>query len=179
MTRMELEYRYRAKEPSDISAHLATLYEIVTRYDKPRVIELGVRFGNSTSALLAGVEKTGGHLWSVDIEPPRVPFWWLDSGLWTLTVGDDRDPAIIEVLPECDVLFIDTSHTFDHTLEELTAYVPKVKPGGVVLLHDTEYEPENGCQVARALDQFAPGWVNIPGSFGLGMFHRDRLERAA
>ena len=43
-----------------------------------------------------------------------------------------------------DLLFIDTSHQYRHTLDELTVYGPRVKPGGVILLHDTDLEVAPG-----------------------------------
>jgi cephalosporin hydroxylase len=138
----------------------------------------------STAAFLAGAEKVDGHVWSVDIAPPGVPPWWAETGRWTLTVGDDIDPAVADAQPvEVDVLFIDTSHTFDQTLAELRLYVPRVRAGGRVLLHDTELDgPDRGYirpggtdvqfPVARALDAFCQeaglSWQNTPGSYGLG-----------
>ena len=38
------------------------------------------------------------------------------------------------------MLFIDTSHAYEHTLAELRKFVPLVAPGGTVLLHDTRLE---------------------------------------
>lgn len=90
------EYAERFSVWSDVQGHLPFLYEhaalprgITSRggdskgesipWGKRKVIlELGVRGGISTSALLAGVEKSGGHLWSVDVEEPQVPAaaWW-------------------------------------------------------------------------------------------------------
>jgi hypothetical protein len=70
MTSFAAEYEQRCREWSDIVDHLPRLYDEVTRYREPQIIELGVRSGNSTAAFLAAVEKVGGHLWSVD---PMVP----------------------------------------------------------------------------------------------------------
>lgn len=176
MTRLQSEYLARCQRPSDISMHLPVLFETVSRYEHATVIELGVRDGNSTAAFLAGVEAVDGHLWSVDIEAPRVPHWWAATGFWTLGIGDDLDRNIASALPECDVLFIDTSHWFDQTLAELRLYCPKVKAGGVVLLHDTEWCPEHEFPVARALDEFSPGWKNLPGSYGLGVISPGLLD---
>jgi len=180
MTALHAEYVARSSVWSDIQGHLPTLHDSVLEYPNAVVLELGVRWGTSTSALLAGVEVVSGHLWSVDINPPQVPDWWRLTDLWTLTVGDDLAVSVIEAQPaELDVLFIDTSHAYDHMLAELRTYVPRVKPGGVVLCHDTELEaPEMvGMQppfpVARALDVFCDetgrSWTNNTGSYGLGI----------
>jgi predicted O-methyltransferase YrrM len=127
-------YDQRCLLDSDIVGHMPRLYAEAA-IGNAQIIELGVRTGNSTSAFLAAVEQHGGHVWSVDIVQPDVP--WHDHPQWTLTIADDRD--VVDVLPDdVDVLFIDTSHFYGHTLSELRHYVPKVRTGGVVLMHDTE-----------------------------------------
>jgi predicted O-methyltransferase YrrM len=166
---------------SDIQQHLPELRDTAARYPGARVLELGVRWATSTAALLAGAAAADGHVWSVDIAQPTYPQWWLESGRWTLTVGDDCDPAIADRQPpQVDVLFIDTNHVYRHTLAELRLYVPRVTPGGVVLCHDTELEavPDGGDRpepypASRALDTFCAetglAWVNRSGCYGLGV----------
>jgi predicted O-methyltransferase YrrM len=179
---LHAEYTSRLGPWSDIQGHLTTLYDTVRAYPSAVVLELGVRWATSTAALLAGAAEVGGHVWSVDIAHPTYPEWWHDTGMWTLTVGDDTDPLVSLDQPDLlDVLFIDTSHAYDHTLHELRLYVPRVKPGGTVLLHDTELEaPELvGEQppfpVAKALDVYCGevgiDWENRTGSYGLGVIH--------
>jgi len=157
---------------TDIRDQLPALFERACRYDRVQVTEFGVRTGESTSAFLAAAEATGGHVHSFDIAGPQVPAWWAGSGLWTFTYGSSLDPAT--VVPECDVLFLDTSHAFDDTVMELARLVPSVAPGGLVLCHDTRlarapFEPR---AVARALDVYCTGlglsWLELGGEFGLG-----------
>lgn len=161
---------------SDIVGHLPFLHDTVIGLDAQVVVELGVRSGNSTAALLAAVERTGGHLWSVDIDAPNLPF---DSDSWTVIVGDDL--AVADQLPETiDVLFIDTSHTYPHTLAELRLYGPRAS---VILLHDTDLEHPDGAPpapafpVASAIDTWCAetgcSWENRPGSYGLGVIDRE------
>lgn len=175
------EYAQRLGPWSDIQQHLPELYETAGRYPAARVLELGVRWGTSTAALLAGVEVCGGHLWSVDIAEPAVPDWWRTCDRWTLTVGSDLAPDVMAGQPsQIDVLFVDTSHVYEQTLAELRLYVPRVVPGGTVLCHDTELaapEAANGqgpeYPVAAALDTYCDEtglvWVNRPGCYGLGV----------
>jgi predicted O-methyltransferase YrrM len=172
------QYLIRSRSVSDIWEHLPFLRDTTLGYPAPRVVELGVRTGNSTAAFLAAIEERGaGHVWSVDITTPRVPPWWLGSPWWTLRVGDDRDPAIRDaVAGDCgaaDIVFIDSSHEYGHTLAELESWFPLLRPGGVALLHDTEW---SGRDVARALDAFCGErnltWVNRPGCNGMGVIRK-------
>ena len=168
---------------SDIQGHLQFLHDLVTARPGARVLELGVRSGTSTAVLLDAVDLAKGHLWSVDLEPPRVPSWWPLTGRWTLTVGDDLAAHVLAQQPTMvDVLLIDTSHTYDHTLAELDAYVPRMRPGGVVCCHDTELVGHDARgygvtgpdgPVRRALDDYCDAadlsWSERPGSFGMGV----------
>jgi predicted O-methyltransferase YrrM len=138
-THRELEEGYAARLAvwSDIQEQAPILRDTARRYWKPTIIELGTRTGESTSAFLAGVSATGGHVYSMDIGPATNE--WLHTDLWDFMSADDMSDAAAEWLPdECDILFIDTSHTYEHTLAELRRYVPRVRPGGTVLMHDPE-----------------------------------------
>lgn len=171
MSRLRQYYRERAgtAEQHDIRDQMPVLYAWARHAQK--VIELGVRSGGSTCALLAALEKSGGELWSADINVPQVPLWWHELPFWHLYVGDDTDPAVVQFCPDnVDLLFIDTSHYYDHTVAELNLYVPKVRPGGTVLLHDTG---PGWPDVARALNDWCPqaglAWYDHPGWPGLGV----------
>jgi hypothetical protein len=157
------------------------------------VVELGVRSGNSTAALMAAVEKTGGHLWSVDIMIPAWPLEFYGRGFATLIIGDDLEVADqvgpqIEVTTFADaeprfipggidVLFIDTSHHYEQTLNELNLYGPRAR---TILLHDTELEEpyqapphDPKYPVSKAIDDWCAktgrNWINRTGCYGLGV----------
>jgi predicted O-methyltransferase YrrM len=193
---LEAEYQARVRAWSDIQGHLAWLLAAATSHHQPRLLELGVRSGNSTAALLLAADRADGHLWSVDAERPRVPSWWPMTGRWTLLVGDDlalAEEAAADPLPhprrqgwllpdQVDLLLVDTSHTYEHTLAELQAYVPRMRPGGLVCCHDVELvgHDQRGFgltgpdgPVRRALDDYCAAaglsWEHREGSFGLGV----------
>ena len=177
--RIRTEYDERGIGWSDLGAHLPRLYEFARGYRAPTIIELGVRDGASTVAFLRAVSEVGGHVHSADIRHPQVPIWWADTQWWTFHVGDDLSTPILDALPErADIVFIDTSHYYDHTLAELHTYVPRVKRGGLVLCHDTELEvppdwPGIHYPVQHALDDYCAEtgrtWENISGDSGLGV----------
>ncbi len=160
---VEGDYLANCAGPGDME-HIRRLFEIACSYDRVRVLELGVRTGISTSAWLAAAEKAGGHVWSVDVQPPMVPASWEKSGLWTLTVADDLGALPVLDGLEFDVLFIDTSHEFGHTLAELVRFYPRVVPGGRVLAHDTVWF----AGVRHALDAFGLPWAEWGGRWGMG-----------
>lgn len=134
--------RQHAAKETDIHEHLARLHGLVLYLNAKRVIELGVRDGESTVALLEGVHETGGHLWSVDVMPcdqakATIVSYGL-QGRWTFNQADDVAFAQQWREGTVDLVFIDTSHMADHTRLELAAYHPLVAPHGAMAFHDTE-----------------------------------------
>jgi predicted O-methyltransferase YrrM len=171
MTPLQAGYRERAAMDHDIKAQMPVLYAWA-RLPGARIIELGVRGGNSTAALLAGIEQSGGELWSVDINEPGTPAEWGGLPFWHLLVADDTSEQAVAFCPgDVDVLFIDTSHFYPHTLQELRLYVPKVKPGGVVLLHDTDRAewPDVGKSLDEYCGETGLTWYDHPWWHGLGV----------
>jgi predicted O-methyltransferase YrrM len=52
--------------------------------------------------------------------------------------GLSLDSKVLSILPtKIDLLFIDTSHEYKDTLDEITAYLPRLVPGGMIALHDS------------------------------------------
>jgi predicted O-methyltransferase YrrM len=178
-------YLDRLSRWSDIQEYLPFLHEQARSRPGCRVLELGARRGNSTLAFLAGCAESGGHVTSCDIDDVRRfpdgigPFG--ASPRWTFTRGDDMDQTVQSLLPaQVDVLFLDTSHEYEHTLAELRVYVPRVVPGGVALFHDTNVMGWPGYRwdrdispVHAALDEYCAeagsAWENLPGIYGLGV----------
>lgn len=156
------DLRQWAYDQVDMAPHIATLTELARQCHT--IVEWGVRGGVSTWALLDGLPENG-RLYSVDIVdcvvPPRVS----DDPRWTFLVGDDLDPAIQGLLPAvCDLVFIDTSHTYEQTAGEL-AYALALHPLWIVM-HDYVMEP-----VARAADEFCAreGWKVIDNELPYGL----------
>lgn len=111
------------------------------------VVELGTRSGESTGAIGKAVAEGNDvlnrniRLYSIDIDPVHDRALELinKSGCkkyWEYIQGDD-----MEVVKNWDkpinFLFIDTSHEYEHTKNELKYWVTKVVSGGSILFHDT------------------------------------------
>lgn len=172
-------YAEQCKTPSDIWLHLPRMVELVEALDAKHVIELGTRTGVSTIAWLHALERTGGRLTSVDLDAkPPIGDW----PHWSFIQADDLDPNIFgySAMTRADVVFIDTSHHLAQTRAELEKYLPLVRSGGVICLHDTELEWPEGAPIAdgpfpvkRALTEFVErhGFecINYPDSWGFAI----------
>lgn len=172
------DYAERCATPSDINEHLPRMVGLVRGLNAQHVIELGTRTGVSTIAWLYALEKTGGRLTSVDLDTrPQIG----DYEHWSFIQGDDCDPLVLEQLEPADIVFIDSSHHYGHTLRELAIYRWLVKPGGVICLHDTQLPYPEGTAppkdpsfpVKKAVREFVAengfDWVNYPECWGFAI----------
>lgn len=169
------DYARLCVTPSDIVDHLPRFVAMVQELDATHVIELGTRTGVSTIAWLYALEGRG-RLTSVDIDA-KPPIG--DHDHWTFVQGDDLSMKVLERMKPADVVFIDTSHFFSHTIAELETYLPLVKPGGRIVLHDTLLRRPEGSPprplfpVRTAIQEFTAKhdltWHEYPDSWGLGV----------
>lgn len=139
--RKYIEYR---GTPSDIHHHL----ELLSGLSRGFVIELGTRGGVSTTALLYGVERFGGHVLSIDVVDCSKTHY--GNKHWTFLQADSRDTRARDavrsimnvwstVYTQPTLLFIDTLHTYEHVREELDLW-STLNPKYIVV-HDTESFP--------------------------------------
>lgn len=164
----------RARRHTDIADHLPTIF-IEARIAEPSlIVELGVRGGESTFALEQVARLHDAKLVGVDLDPcgnasafeqwhfvqdddvrfgRRFPKWCQNHGL----------PSTI------DVLFVDTSHHYDHTVREIDVWFPHLSESAVALFHDTNLTP----WYRRRDGSIGRAWDNDRGVIGALEHHLD------
>jgi len=184
----------RVQTPSDINEHLELLHNLVAGTNAQKIVELGVRGGNSTCALVIAASQTGGFVTSVDHgggaeysgEPPTMDVLNQTSsiiadklnlgGYWSLVIKDDLEFAR-EYDDEIDVLMIDTSHSYEQTKKELATWGHKVVSGGFVIVHDTVSFPEQNKAIWEFLDENQlSDYVEHKNCNGLGIIIKGKDE---
>ncbi len=137
-------YQFHLTHWSDIQDHLPRLFEAA----RGNCLEIGVRSGVSTSALLAGIEEHGGHLWSVDIN--NCPAFY-GHPQWSFRRADTvNDFNVRELLAqEYEVLLVDGDHTYEGALSDLKHFGPLAKR---IFVHDTNAPDFPG--VKKAVEEF-------------------------
>jgi hypothetical protein len=131
MKSIENNYKHYCSIPSDIHEHLPNLKRYASLSES--IVELGVRDAVSTWAFLAG---NPDRLLSVDIfrspnidhvveacqhRPELFEFW--------------QKSSLEIIIPQCDLLFIDTFHNFNQLSKELKLHHDNVNKW--IILHDT------------------------------------------
>ena len=141
-------------EARDISHHLPLLFFLVVEFRLKNIVELGTRTGNSSLTLLEAAQYVGGRVLSVDIQPcleaqRRIHKTNL-AHLWTFIHANDLELELDLIPRPIDLLFVDTNHQYQTTIQELNRYGPLVRTGSWIVLHD--YTSFTG--VAHAVEEF-------------------------
>jgi hypothetical protein len=164
---------------SDIRDHLGTIFWEAVAAQPRLIVELGTRGGISTRALLAAAEISNGRVLSIDVaDCPDLDLPERLRRRWTFVRADDvafaGEPfaafcACHDLTPRAEVIFVDTSHLYEHTRREIEKWMPRLALRGAMLFHDTNMgsgwfrrldgraEPgwDNGRGVIRAIEEFA------------------------
>lgn len=183
---------------TDISAHLPTLYALAIDHSSISVpiVELGVRTGNSTLALLAACAATHSQLVSYDIDsacPENVRRTAREhTHNWPAcdrAISKRWDFRALDSILAADqwssggfvgMLFIDTIHEYERTRDELAAWLPKLRRDAVICGHDY---PDASGGVKKAVDEFVSvhhelELIVLPHDYGLFVL-LPRTEAAA
>jgi predicted O-methyltransferase YrrM len=161
------------------------LYRLVRKYRPVVVVETGVHFGRSSTAILAALHRNGeGRLISIDL-PKAAPAVNADGRMdyshvegaheigyliprelrdrWTLRLGDARE-LLPPVLAEGIDLFLhDSDHSYTHQTFEYGLAWSALRPGGILASDDTDWSAAWPELLQRHTGQYEP-LSNGPGA---------------
>jgi hypothetical protein len=169
----------------------AIIYYVLIRLLHPAVIlETGVCDGFSSRFILLAMERNShGVLHSIDLPNQDVDLegggrqrdvlplerqtgWLIPNRLrarWQLHLGNAKEllPQVLQELGKIDIFIHDSLHTDDHMLLEYRTAWPYLRPGGLLLSDDTDWNTafgdfasEHGCPTV--LFNFRIGAIRKP-----------------
>lgn len=158
----------RTDKKTAMTDHLSTIFFHTVAMQPRFIVELGTRKGDSTRALLAAAKVCNATVLSVDIDNCG-NLDLLEGVEWHFVQRDDvafgRDEfhtfCADHGLPrQADIIFLDTSHHYEHTRSELEVWMQHLAPGGLMFFHDTHM----GKGIYVRLDgSLGHGWDNQRG----------------
>jgi cephalosporin hydroxylase len=158
------EIRLLACQSNDINEHLETMFVECLLLQPRLIVELGVRDGVSTFVFERAAKLCDASVISADVEDCSSISRY---ERWHFYHGDDVQFASEfnefctgrNIVPSIDLLFVDTSHFYEHTVQEIHAWFPLLAPRAKVLFHDT-----NSRLIGRRKSGgFALAWDNRRG----------------
>jgi hypothetical protein len=178
----------------DSDHHLATIFGLTLQIRAKKILELGVRWGDTSEPLTCAASMVGGHLTAVDI----------DSTMWVCP--EDLKPyytfvkseAIVFLKQEVekgayyDLVYVDDWHAYEHVKVELELIDKITDKKSLILLHDLmaftkdsgdynwfEGSPTGGewsqggpTHAVLELDKNKWEWVTIPVNNGLTILRK-------
>jgi len=128
------------------------------------ILEIGAADGGSSVILAAQAAKRAGRLYSIEGNPKagmmaNLAVYGLQDRCtllpaWSPWLG----PLEQEIPPVIDLLFIDGRHDIRWCLMDYHYWQPRVRPGGVIVFHDTG----GMCREDRAQTDFgSPGYLPL------------------
>ena len=148
-----------------------TLYVLARLLSATRIVEVGVYRG-ATSRFLARAlaDCRGGTLHQVDLCPEalataRATVGQLPRVQLISHRGLSTAPKVLAAVPEgCDLVYLDADHSEHGVESELRCWLPKVRPGGLISIHDTINVPG----VCRAVHRYADSHRTLTMATGRG-----------
>lgn len=123
--------------------------------------EIGSYHGASSCCLASGIRSSEGRVWCIDtwmndaVSDGRsdvFPVWQQSTSRFNevLSVVRGYSHEVVEQVPnELAMLFVDGDHSYEGVKRDLLLYLPKLREGGILVMHDWGHEA-----VRRAAEQF-------------------------
>ena len=173
------------------SAHLPFAADLISAIQPSLIVELGTHYGDSYFGFCQSVAENGLACLCYAVDHWRGEE---HSGLYGEEVFEDVrrhndlyyksfsyllrssfDDAVHQFAGETiDLLHLDGLHTYDAVCHDLRTWLPKVKPGGIVLLHDIAVRHDD-FGVWRLWDELAGEFAEtfaFHHSWGLGVLRK-------
>jgi cephalosporin hydroxylase len=151
-------------EQGAISDHLMILYAESAKVKPKLIVELGVRGGTSTFVFEKVAKRNNSVIVGVDIEDcPKVTdyqnhyFVKQDDIKFAANFGQWCDHK--NICPVIDILFIDSSHEYEHTKKEIEVWLSYLSEKCKVFFHDSNM----GKTYYRKDNSIGFGWDNDRG----------------
>lgn len=142
---------YLLREDVDLLHELAEMLPIMALDDRdPWVADLGVGAGTTALAILE--VRPDAVVAGVDISEDNLN--WAEKLLentghkasWQRIHADASAAAVQFEAEVFDLVMLDTSHEYGATCRELAAWLPKLRPGGILWAHDYDGPESEGVR---------------------------------
>lgn len=156
---LEALYAQHCASGSAMAAHLPRLRTLATGCEQ--AVEFGVKRGASTTALLLGAERVISY--DIAATPQAKALERIAGPRWRYRIEDSRTAT----LPLCDLLLVDSLHTYAQVQAELLAHADRARHW--LVFHDVSTFGEIGAdgETGRPLWAYTVGQSVPPAAYGI------------
>lgn len=136
---------YSNHDDTEISSLIPVLFFHSFIQNPKLIVEAGVCLGYSTQSFQQVNRLTHSLLIGIDNDPNAIPAY---SNIYNGTFALINDLDFPEYYRKSDfkdtpidIVFIDTSHEYTHTLAEIQQFVPLLSANGIIMFHDSYVTP--------------------------------------
>lgn len=164
----QLATAYGFMIPEEIK-YLKTLVKAVPGKDI-RIINIGAGIGTATLAMLEC--RPDSYVFTVDIQDSPHPLGSLAAERMHVqqvgyldrleqVLGDSIEVGMSYTGPDFDAILVDGWHSYEHASGDILTWIPHVKAGGLIMVHD--YGEGNGMWdlVKKAVDEHLAGYKRL------------------
>tara|TARA_B100001250_G_scaffold17061_1_gene14838 strand:- start:416 stop:1168 length:753 start_codon:yes stop_codon:yes gene_type:complete len=176
MSNIEELRAFQKKGINDLGDNSEILLDLVKRMKNKRFMDLGVRYGASSTILSFDADKNNNQVCGCDIyfdsfegsELVNKSYERYQSDSVTLGKNWNKDPF--------DIIFVDTLHTREIVLAEIYFWSKHINEGGYFIFHDTHLNVGRNYEIAgknwKTPDEAVIDFFNIPSKLCKGTAHQ-------
>tara|TARA_B100001094_G_scaffold329870_1_gene393646 strand:- start:3306 stop:4058 length:753 start_codon:yes stop_codon:yes gene_type:complete len=176
MSNIEELRAFQKKGINDLGDNSEILLNLVKRMKNKRFMDLGVRYGASSTILSFDADVNNNQVCGCDIyfdsfegsELVNKSYERYQSDSVTLGKNWNKDPF--------DIIFVDTLHTREIVLAEIYFWSKHINEGGYFIFHDTHLNVGRNYKIAgknwKTPDEAVIDFFNIPSEFCKGTAHQ-------
>ena len=149
-----------------VRAELVDFLNLLIKNDAKNVLQIGLGHWASTHFILSLLVD---HITTIEYDKEFINRYQpeMDKSFETVLQGDSTI-VFKEIEQQFDVVFIDGNHSYEYVKKDLENYYPKVKDGGIIALHDANFEGER-YGTPRVLRESPYNWNFISHSKEVGI----------
>jgi len=176
MSNIEELRAFQKKGINDLGDNSEILLDLVKRMKNKRFMDLGVRYGASSTILSFDADVNNNQVCGCDIyfdsfegsELVNKSYERYQSDSVTLGKNWNKDPF--------DIIFVDTLHTREIVLAEIYFWSKHINEGGYFIFHDTHLNVGRNYKIAgkkwKTPDEAVIDFFNIPSKLCKGTAHQ-------
>lgn len=153
-----------------VKEELTDFLQLLQNYNVKNILQIGLGHWASTHFVLSLLTD---HITTIEYDERHVDRYQPEAYRHHETIIHGDSLEVHKALPDesFDAVFIDGNHSYEYVKQDLENYSKKVKSGGIIALHDANFEGDQ-YGTPRVLRESGYDWTFISHSKEVGIAYR-------